>query len=88
MLGRGCRGRGDIWLRTREHWALYGHRVPPTLVLRVPDGAWRKKAAGVRGLQLEEGRRARLEVALGPDGDARPDRAGGRDRGCGDWIGG
>lgn len=60
----------------------------PTLLLRVQDGAGRKRAAGVRGLQLEEGRRARLGVALGPDGDARPDRAGGRDRGCGDWIGG
>lgn len=49
---------------------------------------WGLEAAGVRGLQLKEGRRARLGVALGPDGDARPDRAGGRDRGCGDWIGG
>jgi hypothetical protein len=51
-------------------------------------GAGRRKAAGVRGLQLEEGRGARLGVALGPDGDARPDRAGERDRGCGNCIGG
>lgn len=49
-------------------------------------GAGRRKAAGVRGLQLEKGRRARLGVALGPDGDAGPDRAEGRDgvRGL-DW---